>query len=269
MQIKTDYKMALLMELAKHGIQEPLSSFLETNDEKDLLYLPGPVKLAEKLFLCEAITYSFEDVIDTLTTTLDLTSGFQTPASTVIPSRLEGLFKAWDEDDDDEIRVFLKPPDDSLWQMMDAKDSNLLDPSSDLMAKFVLPTTPKDDYSEFYVRRVEGDRVVFELQCFYTPIIYGSQQKLNEELEAATLSINTEILALTLSDKGTTISDANGIVMDKDKMMNRAESDIFTETKTIILDDNVEITENSLDVKSKTNVANDVQIDGKLEVGGM
>ena len=269
MQVSAGQKMALMMELAKHGITEPLSGFLSYGEEKDLLYLPGPVKLGEKLFLCETITYSFEEEIDTLATTLELSSGFQTPAGTTVVTKLEGEFKAWDKDDSDEIRVFLSPPDDSLWQMMDAKDSNLLDPGSDLMAEFVLPTTPNDQFSGLYVRRVEGDRVVFELQPFHTPIIYGSQQILNEELEAATLSINTEILALSMSEKGTAIEDANGIVMDKDKMMSRAESDIFAESQTIILDNNVEITENSVDVKSKTDIANNVQIDGKLEVGGI
>ncbi len=269
LQVKADKKMALLKKLAEHGLSTALSGFLEVGSETELLYVPGPVKLAEKFFLCETISYSFDFELDALAITLSLESGFQVPASSVTPCMLEGHFKAWDEDDSDEIRVFLTPPDPPTWQLMDPKDSDLLKSDGHLMAEFVLPTTPKDDYAEFYVRRVEGDKIIFELQAFHTPIIYGSQQVLNEQLEAATLSINTEILALSVSDKGTAIEDTMGIVFDKDKMMQRSEQDIFIETETIILNNNVEITENKVDVKSKTEIANDLQVDGKLEVGGM
>ena len=268
-QVAADKKMAFLKELASHGIQTPLAGFLEVGDETSLLYLPGPVKLGKKLLLCERVSYSFDATEDALTTTLELGSGFQVPAGSAFPVRLEGLFKAWDQDDKDEVRVFLSPPSDSSWRLMAAADSDLLKPDAELMAEFVLPTTPKDKYSELYVRRVEGDRVVFELQPFLRPIIYGSQQVLNEQLEAATVSLNTEILALSLSDRNTAIEDANGIVMDSKQMMNRAENDMFTESETIIFEDNLVVTEKSVDVKSKTNIANDVQIDGKLEVGGM
>lgn len=268
MQIKPDKKMELLMELARHGIQEPLNGFLETADEKDLLYIPTSVKLAEKLFLCEVITYRFEDDDDTLTTTLDLCSGYQTPASTAVPCRLDGLFKAWDADDDDEVRVFLSPPDNSLWQLMDPEDSNLLKPDADLMAEFVLPTTPKDDYSEFYTRRVKGDRVIFKVEGFNTPIIYGSHQKLTEELEAATVSLNTEVLALATSDKGTGINDMRGVIAKAKTMMYRTESEVAADAGTITLVQNIQVKKDSLSIASKTDVASSASVD-KVKVSGV
>jgi hypothetical protein len=268
MQIKADKKMALLIELARHGIQEPLSGLLETNDEKDLLYLPGAVKLAEKLFMSEAITYSFEDSHDTLTTTLDLSSGFQTPASTTVPSRFVGLFKAWDADDDEEIRVFLSPPDDTTWQLMDPKDSNLLKPDADLMAKFVLPTTPNDSYAGLYVRRVEGDKLIFKVESFNTPMIYGSHQKLTEELEAATLSLNTEVLALSTSESGTGINDMHGIIAKAKTIMNRTESEVAAEAGTITLVQNIQVKKDSLSVASKTDIASSASVD-KVKVKGV
>lgn len=268
MQIKEDKKMALLMEIARHGIQEPLSGFLETNDEKDLLYLPGSVKLAEKLFLCEAITYRFEDDDDTLTTTLEVSSGLQTPASAAIPCRLEGLFKAWDADDDEEVRVFLSPPENSQWQLMDPLDSNLLKPDADLMAEFVLPTTPKDDYSEFYVRRVEGDRVVFKVEGFNTPIIYGSHQKLTEELEAATVSFNTEILALATSSRDTAINDMHGVIAKAKTIMYRTGDEVVAEASTITLAQNIQVKKDSLSIASKTDIASSASVD-KVKVSGV
>ncbi len=57
--VKNKGKMALLRELAKHGITKPLSGFLADGDAKDMVYVPGPVKLGEKLMLCEAISYDF------------------------------------------------------------------------------------------------------------------------------------------------------------------------------------------------------------------
>ena len=264
-----DSKMALLKGLAQHGIPEPLSGFLEEGSESDLLYLPGPVKLADKVFLCEAVTYAFQDPEDSLFMTIELSSGFQVPASSAIPTRLEGLFVAWDEGDSEEIRVFLRPPDDGSWQMMDANDSDVLDAGGELMAKFVTPTTPNDGYAGLYVRHETDDRVVFDMQPFHTPLSYGSHQVAQEQLEAATLSLNTELLALSTSTSDTPITDAHGIVMNENEVMNRAESDIFAEAELITLDDNVRVKEDSLEIASKTDIANDVQVDGKMEVGGM
>ena len=261
-------KMALLIELVRRGITEPLSGFLEEGSESDLLYLPGPVKLGRELFLCEAITYGFQDPENSLFMTIELTSGFQTPASTANPTRFEGLFLAWDEGDDDEERVFLTPPEDSTWQMMDSSDSNVLDAEAELMARFVMPTTPNNDYAGLYVRRVEGDRLVFKTQIFQTPMIYGSFQILHEELEAATLSLNTEVLALSTSTLDTGINDMHGVVIDAAKIMNRAKSSIAAEASTITQAKNIQVTEDSLTVATVTDIAKTTTAK-KLKVTGV
>ena len=268
LQIKADKKMALLKTLAFHGIQTPLSGFLETGNEDELLYLPGSVKLGEKLLLCETITYSFAEENDTLTTTLELSSGLRTPASTVVSSRFEGMFKAWDADDAEEVRVFLATPDDTTWQMMDSKDSNLLNPSADLMAEFLLPTTPNDNFSGMYVRRVDGDRLIFKVDNFKTPTIYGSHQVLTEKLEAATVSLNTAVLALSGAPKDAGINDMQGIVAEAETIMHRAESEIRAEAGAITLGKNVEVETSLLKIASTVDIANSATVD-KVKVTGV
>ena len=261
-------KMALLKELAQHGLPEPLSGFLMEGSEADLLYLPGPVKLGERLFLCEGITYGFEDPEHSLFMTVELSSGFQLPASSAIPTRLEGDFKAWDEGDADEIRVFLSPPDDGSWQLMDPGDSDVLDPGAQLMAKFVTPTTPNDSYAGLYVRHEAGDRLVFKTQIFQTPLIFGSFQILHDELEAANFSLNGELLALSTSSSDTNINDMHGIVADAKTIMKRAESSIAAEASTITQANNVQIEESKLTIASETDIAKNTKVD-KIKVTGV
>ncbi len=269
MQIQSDMKMALLETLARHGIQEAVSGFLERGSEADLLYLPGPVKLGKRLMLCEQVTYSFDHPEDILGMTLELSTGFAMPSSASSAVRFEGCFDAWDAGDDARSRVFVTPADDSVWSMIDREDANLLDPKAGLMARFVTPTETRRGYAGLYVRHEKGDRVAFDVQPFRVPLIHGSWQILHEELEAATLSLNTELLALSTSDGDTAIDRAHGVVMDEKQIMHRAESDIIAEADTITLDQNVVVTETSLNVNSTTDIAKKTRIDGKLEVGGM
>lgn len=267
--VKSDKRMALLQALARHGIAQPLSGFLTESIENELIYLPGPVKLGDRLLMCEAVTYSFREVDDALTMELELTSGHQVPSSSNTPVRVEATFDAWDAGDDAQQRVFVAPPPNGTWNLVDPDDATLLDPGAGILARFVTPTMPNDRFAGLYVRHEQGDRVIVDIQPFRTPLVHGSWQVLHDELEAATLSLNTELLALSTSDSGTSINDAHGIVMDEKKIMQRSGDDIIAETDTITLDQNVVITEDSVDVKSETHVANKVKIDGKLEVGGM
>ena len=179
LQVKSGHNMKLLKELAQHGQTTPLQDFMAAGSEKDLLYLPSPVLLAERLYLCEQLSYSFEADANDVTPTLSLSTGHRRIASTPNPVRLESHFEKWDADDSDEKRVFVSTPDPATWQLMDPQDSNLLKPDADLMAEFVLPVSPHDDYSEFYTRRVAGDQLVFKMQTFACPLIYGSKQKLS------------------------------------------------------------------------------------------
>lgn len=267
-QVQADEKMSLLQTLAQHGIQTPLSGFLEAGNEDELLYLPGPVKLGEMLLLCEAITYSFAEENDTLITTLKVSSGLRTPASTVSSSRFEGMFKAWDVDDAEEINVFLATPDNTTWQMMDLKDSNLLNPSADLMAEFILPTTPNDEFSGMYVRRLDGDRLIFKVENFKTPTIYGSHQVLTEKLEAATVSLNTEVLALSGAAKDTGINEMQGIVVNAETMMHRTAREIEADAGTITLGKNIEVEKYLLSIVSTVDIANSATVD-KVKVTGV
>ena len=57
--------------------------------------------------------------------------------------------------------------------------------------------------------------------------------------------------------------------MDEEEIMNRARSDIFSEAKTVTIDENVRVTDNSVEIDSKTTIDNNTTINKKLEVGGM
>ncbi len=267
-QLQGGKNMAFLKELSSHGLTTPLTDYLEAGSEEHLLYLPGSAKLKDRLFFCKTLTYSFKAETNLLRTSLSLSTNLGKPKQSLVAAKLEGQFKAWDADDDDEKRVFLSPPKAATWQLMDPKDSNLLKPDADLMAEYLVPTTAKELYSEFYIKRVEGDKVIFKTQGFQTPIIHGSKQKLTEKQEAATLSLNAEVIVLSNADYDTEINDMQGIIMNAKTIMKRTNKEVKTESKTITLAKNMQVETSSLSIHSPTHIGKTTTVK-KVKVTGV
>jgi hypothetical protein len=152
---------------------------------------------------------------------------------------------------------------------MDNQNPSQVNPKGKLLATFITPTTPNDSYAGIYVTHKENDQIGFFSQTFASPTILGGTQRYQEELEKANLSLNEARLALSTSSQGTNLDGTTGTVMTKAAMMNRADTDIKAEAETITENNNMRIMEDKVDVASDTDVAKNVQIDGKLEVGGL
>ena len=89
-----------------------------------------------------------------------------------------------------------------------------------------------------------------------------------EQQEAASLSLNTEVLVLNSDNKDADINDVKGIVADASTIMQRLNTELAVETGTITLAKNVEVEESALGINSKTDIAKKTTV-RKVKVTGV
>lgn len=293
-KVQEDRYMSLIKHLVSSGIKIEDHQFLEGNEPAKLLVRPGTVKIGDRIMFCQTITYEFQlynqqtddydDPSEAKLTIETCLPNQEIGGNVFLPLRLEGDFQQWykkEGENNPKTQISLKPNSSDNWRLMSEQDP-MAESDNSLQAKILSPTSSRKNFSGIYIKHKEGDRMIMDIRPFNLPLVIGSLQRYQEQLENADISIGGEKLAISVSPHSTDLEQSQGFLIDQSRIKGQAK-----ERLALNAEQNVSVESDQLNVKAETTinkglnikgettlesgleVQNDTHIDGDLSVGSM
>jgi hypothetical protein len=178
---------------------------------------PGVVRMGSRELFCEAVTYTIAGRADVLSVKgeVEICEFPSLPVAAIPPVHLLGGFKGWHDaplrsGPRDLVAISAEGRD---WIMM-ADNDDAIDPDKPLLSHALTPKAYRDTYGGFYAKHKPGDEFAFAVAPGSVPWVVGARQLYHEPFEKAGLTLNADVVALSVSAKASELEQANAIHLD-------------------------------------------------------